>query len=378
VSWDSSARAKEPETVFTRASLLILTLVAAVGFSSCGESKHQFAYVTTPFNNGVAAFRLNTTTGALAEVLGSPYPTGISPTAIRVHPSGKFVYVTNAGENTISLYKVGSTGALTEITPRTTTGRQPADLVMDPSGNFLFVTNSADNTVSAYSITAGTGVLEVIDASPFQTAGFTPLRGAVTPSGKFLYVANSNSASVSGFAIDSSGGLAPVPRSPNAVGNGPNWVAVDPAGKFLYVANLEDGTLSGFTIDASTGELTAMSGSPFGVANTITTTVPVTSAMVEASGKYLYVTTLASGNNVYGYNIDGTTGVPTSAISGSPFAAGDKAVFVVSDSTGDLLFVGNQSSSSVSGFKIDKATGALTLVSTTSTGSAPTSMFLIK
>ena len=364
--------------MFTRASLLILILVAAVGSSSCGDSKHQFAYITTPFNNGVAAFRLNSNTGALSEVLGSPYPTGISPTAIRVHPSGKFVYVSNAGENTISLYTVGSTGALTEVTPRTTTGKQPADLIMDPGGNLLFVTNSADNTVSAYSITANTGALELTSGSPFQAAGFTPLRGAITPSGKFLYVANSNSASVSGFAIDSSGGLTPVPHSPNAVGNGPNWVAVDPAGKFLYVANLQDGTFSGFTIDGTTGQLTAMSGSPFGVANTSTTTVPVSSAMVEASGKYLYVTTLASGNNVYGYNIDATTGAPTSAISGSPFAAGDKAVFVVSDTTGDLVFVGNQSSSSVSGFKIDKSNGALSLVSTTSTGSAPTSMFLIK
>jgi 6-phosphogluconolactonase (cycloisomerase 2 family) len=191
-------------------------------------------------------------------------------------------------------------------------------------------------------------------------------------------VANSNSASISGFAIDSSGGLSPVPHSPIAVGNGPNWIGIDPAAKFLYVANLQDGTYSGFTIDGSTGELSGMSGSPFGVANTSTITVPISSVAVDASGQYLYVTSLGSGNNVYGYTIDGTSGVPTAAISGSPFASGSGAAFIVTDTTGTLLFVGNQTSNTVSGFKITASSGVLTLVSTTSTASAPTSMALVK
>jgi 6-phosphogluconolactonase len=362
--------------VFIRASLLILTLAGTMALSACGGSKHQNTYVTTPLNNGVTAFRLNTNTGNLKEILGSPYPTGISPTAIRIHPSGKFAYVSNAGEDTISVYKVGSTGALTEVTPRTVTGDQPSDLLMDPAGNFLFSINSADNTISVYSITSGTGALQL--TSTLSTSGFTPLRGAITASGKFLYVANSNSATVSGFSVDSSGALTAVPHSPKLAGNAPNFIAIDPAGKFLYVANLQDGTFSGFTIDGSTGELTTMSGSPFGVANTSTTIVPVSSVAVDPTSKYVYVTTLVSGNNVYGYTIDGTTGVPTTAISGSPFAAGDKPSFIVPDATGTLIFVGNQSSNTVSGFKITDSSGVLTLVSTTNTVSAPTSMAFVK
>jgi 6-phosphogluconolactonase len=363
--------------VLTRASLLILILTGVTALSACGGSKHQTAYVTTPLNNGVTAFRLNSNTGSLSQILGSPYPTGLSPTSVRVHPNGKFVYISNAGEDTISLYKVGSTGALTEVTPRTATGKQPSDLVIDPGGNFLFVLNSFDNTITAYSVTASTGALQATSTSPFPTSGFTPLRAAMTPSGKFLYVANSNSATISGFAMDSSGGLSPVPHSPIGVGNGPNWIAIDPAGKFLYVANLQDGTYSGFTIDGGTGGLSGMSGSPFAVANTSTTIVPVSSAVVDASSKYLYVTTLASGNNVYGYTIDGTTGVPTAPVS-APVPAGDTVDFIVTDTTGSLIFVGNQKSNSVSGFKITASSGVLTLVSTTSTTSGPTSMVLLK
>lgn len=364
--------------MFTRASLLTVTLAGLIALSACSTSKRETAYVMTPFNNGVTAFRLDSNTGGLSQILGSPYPTGVSPSAIRIHPSGKFAYVSNAGENTIALFKVGSTGALTEVTPRARTGVQPADVVMDPAGKFLFVLNSADNTITAYSINGSTGALQATSASPFPTSGFTPLRGAITPSGKFLYVANSNSATISGFAIDSSGGLSPVPHSPIAVGNGPNWIAMDAAGKFLYVANLQDGTFSGFTIDGTSGGLTGMSGSPFGVANTSTAIAPVSSVVVDASTKYVYVTTLSLGNNVYGYTINGTTGVPTAAITGLPIAAGNSAVFVVTDTTGKLIFVGNQTSNTVSGFKIAPSTGALTLVSTTSTASSPTSMVLVK
>jgi len=363
--------------VLTRASLLIVALTGVMWLTACGSTRRQTAYVTTPLNNGVTAFRVNTNTGKLSQILGSPYPTGISPTAIRVHPMGKFAYVSNAGEDTVSLYTIGSTGALTEVRPRTVTGDQPSDLLVDPSGQFLFTVNSAANTVSSFSIDGKSGALTSVGPA-VQTAGFTPIRGTLTPSGKFLYVANSNSATVSGFAVDGTGALTPVPNSPVKVGNGPNWVAIDPSGKFLYVANLEDGTFSGFNIDGTTGALQAMGGSPFGVSTTTATIIPLSSLVVDASGKYLYITALNTGNNVYGFTIDGTSGVPTAAISGSPVPAGSGAAFIVNDTSGQLVFVGNQTSNSVSGFKIDPATGALTVISTTTTGSAPTSMVFVK
>jgi 6-phosphogluconolactonase (cycloisomerase 2 family) len=70
--------------------------------------------------------------------------------------------------------------------------------------------------------------------------------------------------------------------------------------------------------------------------------------------------------------------VPTAPVTGSPVPAGSGAAFIVNDTSGQLIFVGNQVSNSLSGFKIDAATGVLTLISTTTTGSAPTSMVLVK
>jgi 6-phosphogluconolactonase (cycloisomerase 2 family) len=363
--------------VFIRVSLAIFILSIFLGLPACGGGGHQTAYVTTPLNGGVSVFHVSDSTGSFSQILGSPYPTGISPTAVLVHPSRKYVYIANAGEADISLYKVENSGALTEVTPRTPTGKNPASMVMDTTGSLLFVANTGSNTVTVYSIDSASGSLTPT-AAPALT-GFSPVRVAISPSGKLLYVANQGSSSISGFAIDSSGGLSPVPNSPIPVGQGPNWIAFDPSGKFLYVASLLEGNFSGFTVDSTSGALTRMNGSPYGVVTSSTTITPLTSLVVDSSGKYLYVTN-QSGNNVYAFTIDGTTGVPT-AITTSPappYSAGTSPSFIITDTTGKFLFVGNQSSSDITVFRITPATGVLTSIATAGTGSTPASMAIVK
>jgi 6-phosphogluconolactonase len=364
--------------VFIRVSLAICILAIFLGLASCGGSGHQTAYVTTPLNSGVLAFHVNNGSGSFSQILGSPYPTGISPTAVLVHPSRKFAYIANAGEANISLFKIEKSDALTEVKPRTLTGQNPAAMVMDSGGSLLFVANTGSNTITTYAIDSASGALTPSAAASAQT-GFSPVHLAISPSGKFLYVANQGSASISGFAVDSSGGLTPVPNSPVVVGQGPNWVTFDPSGKFLYVASLLDGDFSGFTVDSSSGALTRMSGSPYGVVTASTTVTPLTSLVVDASGKYLYVTD-QSGNNVYAFTIDVNTGVPTAITTtpAPPYAAGTSPSFIVIDGTGKFLFVGNQSSSDITVFKIAPSTGVLTSAATVSTSSTPVSLAVVK
>lgn len=364
--------------MFTRVSLAICELTILLALPSCGGGGHQTAYVTTPLNGGVLAFHINDSTGSFSQILGSPYPTGISPTTVLVHPSRKFAYIANAGEGNISLFKIESSGGLTEVTPRTPTGKNPADLVMDTAGSLLFAANTGSNSITSYAIDSGSGALTPSSAAPALT-GFSPVRLAISPSGKLLYVANQGSASVSGFTVDSSGGLTPIPNPPVAVGKGPNWITFDPSGKFMYVASLLDGNFSGFTVDAASGTLTPMNSSPYGVVTTSTTITPLTSLVVDSSGKYLYVTS-QSGNNVYGFNIDPTTGVPSAMTTSPapPYPAGTSPSFIMNDSTGKFLFVGNQSSSDITVFRITPATGVLTSIATASTTSTPVSMAVVK
>lgn len=361
--------------MFTRVSLAILILAALLALTACFGlgGGHQTAYVTTPLNSGVSVFTISNNTGKLNEMLGSPYPTGISPTQLVLHPSGKFAYIANGGEADISLFTISSSGALTEVMPRTPTGNNPAALVIDPSGSFLFAANSGSNTVTAYSITSGTGVLTAVAGAPAQT-GFTPVKLAIDPSGKFLYASNSVSSSLSAYSVGSSGALTPIPGQPFTVGAGPNWITIDPSGKFLYVASLNAGNFSGFTIDSGSGALTPMSGSPYAVV--VSPITPVSAVKVDLSGKFLYATALNS-NKIYGYTINATTGVPF-LISASPFATGGGPAFISTDAAGQFLFVGNQTSSDISVYRITQSTGVLTSIATSTVNSAPTSMVVVK
>jgi 6-phosphogluconolactonase len=369
---------KGAQTVLMRVTVVVTILAGLLTFTGCfffgggGTGGHQMAFITAPLNSGMAVYTISDITGKFSQLLGSPYPTGISPTQAVLAPSGKFVYLANGGENDISLFQIASSGALTEVMPRTPTGVKPSALAIDAGGTFLYVANADSNTIESFKIDSGKGTLT---AASSVATGFTPVKLAITPSGKFLYVSNNSSNTVSGFAVDSSGAFTPVPGSPYGVGLGPNGITVDPSGTFLYVASLTGGNFSGFTIDSGTGALTAMAGSPYAVAVS-TTVIPLSAVMVDRSGKYLYVTAL-NANKLYAYTINSKTGVPA-LIPSSPFATGGGPAFISNDAEGQFLFVGNQGSSNVSVFRITQSTGVLTSIQTEGVLSAPTSMVVMK
>jgi len=74
------------------------------------------------------------------------------------------------------------------------------------------------------------------------------------------------SSAVAGFSVSAgSGTLTALASSPFAAGNTPSQAVVDPFGTFLYVSNYNDsmGGISAYTINPFTGDLVAVTGSPF-------------------------------------------------------------------------------------------------------------------
>lgn len=151
--------------------------------------------------------------------------------------------------------------------------------------------------------------------------------------------------------------------SPFAAGGNPHSLAVTPyetpwdyGGPFvLYTANFDgtSSTISGFSVDPDTGALTALSGSPFAV--------PVSNYIgTDGSGDYLYVTTGAS---VVGYSIDPDppTGL-LKALAGFPVASGTNAYSVTVDPSNQFVYVGNDGSANISGYKLNAENGELTAI----------------
>ena len=98
----------------------------------------RFAYVANAGDNTVTEYSIDPTSGALAAV-GIPVATGLTPYAIVGSPDKRHVYVVNQGTNNISAYAVDATsGALTQIAGSPfAAGNDPQALAFDPSGTYL-------------------------------------------------------------------------------------------------------------------------------------------------------------------------------------------------------------------------------------------------
>ena len=93
----------------------VLLILLPLGFALTTHAQ-SFAYVANQ-GGDVSAYKIDSTTGVLSKVLGSPFQVGAGPQSVAVDPSGKFAYVANARSNDVSAYTINSTtGALSPVT----------------------------------------------------------------------------------------------------------------------------------------------------------------------------------------------------------------------------------------------------------------------
>lgn len=125
----------------------------------------QFAYAVNELNNTVTAFAYDAEAGRLdtihsATTLPDGFDGGNTTAEIRVHPSGRFVYCSNRGHDSIAGFSIDSgSGRLTALGQTPTQGRTPRNFNIDPSGRFLIAANQASDTVVLFRIDPATGAL---------------------------------------------------------------------------------------------------------------------------------------------------------------------------------------------------------------------------
>jgi len=79
---------------------------------------------------------------------------------VAVHPNGKFLYVSNRGNDCIVIFGIDSKkGTLTQIAHVPTGGKEPRHFTFDPAGNFLFVENQLSDTIVVFHVDANNGQL---------------------------------------------------------------------------------------------------------------------------------------------------------------------------------------------------------------------------
>ncbi len=126
--------------------------------------KGGFAYVINEMQSTVTAFRYDARQGALSELQTvSTLPAGFagnnSTAEVQVHPSGKFLYGSNRGHNSIAVFAIDGKGMLAPVEHVSTQGRTPRNFGIDPSGAYLLAANQQSDTIAVFRIDPATGRL---------------------------------------------------------------------------------------------------------------------------------------------------------------------------------------------------------------------------
>jgi len=126
----------------------------------------RFAYVINEIASTVTAFAYHRPGGSLKQLQSiSTLPEGFSGSnstaEVQVHPSGRFLYGSNRGHDSIAAFSVDPrNGTLKTIGHFPTQGRTPRNFGIDPTGSHLFAANQATGNIVLFRIDPKTGRLE--------------------------------------------------------------------------------------------------------------------------------------------------------------------------------------------------------------------------
>lgn len=186
---------------------------------------HAHCIITDPLNrhviaadlgvDGVLVYQFDEKTGKIATVAnGVATNPGAGPRHLAFHPTGRFLYVINELDSTLVVYRYdGERGALDQVQVAPSSGSAgsanfPADVHVASSGRFLYASNRGHDTIAVFGVDGASGRLTALQE--VSTGGNWPRNFALDPSGGFLLVANQRSDSILSFRADpGSGRLTP-------------------------------------------------------------------------------------------------------------------------------------------------------------------------
>ena len=131
-----------------------------IAFSRDGK----LLYVLSELKDTVTTFRWDASKGALASTdtlsaLPAGYNGPKSGAEIAVHPTGKFLYSSNRGHDSIAMYAIAADGKLTAQGHQPTRGKTPRNFAIDPTGKFLLAANQDSSNIAVFRIDEKTGKL---------------------------------------------------------------------------------------------------------------------------------------------------------------------------------------------------------------------------
>ena len=177
------------------------------------DPSNRFALAADLGADRVFVYRLDVDANVLRHVEGGAavMRPGAGPRHLVFHPTLPLVFVANELDSTVATLRFDAErGALTSLDVRSTLpagwsgSNYPADIHVAPSGRTLYVSNRGHNSIAVFSIADSTGALNLEQV--VSTEGDWPRNFSLDPTGKWLLVANQRSGSIVVFSRDQTSG----------------------------------------------------------------------------------------------------------------------------------------------------------------------------
>jgi 6-phosphogluconolactonase len=169
----------------------------------------------------VLSYRLEKGDGGALRVNDPPFVKvkgGSGPRHFAFHPRGEFGYLLNEMGSRVTVFSYDrAKGELKELQnistlPDNFQGEDnSAEIEVDRTGRFLYASNRGDDSITVFSIDQKNGKLTTVQRTPTQ--GKIPRNFKIDPSGQYLFAANQNSNNIVVLKIhDRTGKLSPTGR----------------------------------------------------------------------------------------------------------------------------------------------------------------------
>jgi 6-phosphogluconolactonase len=178
------------------------------------DPSNAFVFVPCKGSDYVAQYTFDAATGKLApNPIAAHVSTaaGAGPRHLAFHPNGKFAYLINELGSTMTAFAFdGTNGTLTEIETKSTRpagatgGNAAAEVWVHPSGRWVFGSNRGDDSIVVFAVDPATGKMTSAAFTP--SGGKTPRDFSLDPTGSWLYAADQDSGIVVPFRFDATQG----------------------------------------------------------------------------------------------------------------------------------------------------------------------------
>jgi 6-phosphogluconolactonase (cycloisomerase 2 family) len=353
----------------------VLTPLAGSPFDS--GSPFPAAYAD---DNGSLLFIANFTAGQVraftlpggipTAVSGNPFPSGLTnATHGLLHPAGFYMVADRVG-NRVGVYRVSGIDSSTTLSavvgsPFSTFGTFTDALALSEDGNMLVAANGSSRNLTTMRVDSGTGALTPLFLQPADTLGSSGTiigLGFVPRAAGFVYAlreVNGGANQIYGFQVDPiTATLSLLPGFP--MSSGGNGTALDASEQLAYANGrlfvLNDGsdTVTVFSVNRSSGALTAAPFSPISIG-------AGTWLCVAASPSASDVVAGAGEGSAVSFALTASTATPAP---GNPYSLGGFGAFSCGFSRGgNYVYVGGNSGTKFAGFGVDAGSAALTALS---------------